>query len=328
MTEAAASAAAVATPAAVTTEVTPAEPARITVVTPDNFEAYVDQQIGPRKTEDAVVIDDDAGDVDDDAPDSAAKPADKEAKKKGRLNERFSELTQAKKQAEEKAEKASAELKAAREAREAAERRANELAAKYEPPKPDEIGPEPVPEQFTDVGEYAKALKDYTADKTRRDDARAASEKAAAEERQRVADSFIKRQADFKDATPDYSEVLSNSDVKVSEEIRDAIVESDVGPQILYHLAKNPDVGESLGKMSIARALRELGKIEAKLSGDPAPDRANKPAASVAEISKTPAPISPLKGTSAIAATKVDTNGNFYGTYEEYKKLRAAGKIK
>lgn len=316
--------------ATVVTEVTPAaEPARITVVTPDNFEAYVDQQIGPRKAEDAVIVDDD---TDDDAPDTTAraddKSPDKEAKKKGKLNERFSELTQARKQAEEKAEKASAELKAAREAREAAERRANELAAKYEPPKPDEIGPEPVPEQFTDVSEYAKALKDYTADKTRRDDAKAATEKAAAAERQRVADSFIQRQEEFKAAQADYSETLANSDVKVSDEIRDAIVESEVGPQLLYHFAKNPDDAERLGKMTVARALREFGKIEAKLSGEPAPEKTTKSSASVAEISKAPAPINPLKGTSAIVPAKVDTDGNFYGTYEEYKKLRAAGKIK
>lgn len=233
-------------------------------------------------------------------------------------------------EAAEKATKAADDAKAAKAQRDAAERTAAELKAKYEPPVPDEVGPEPHPGQFSDVEEYGKALKDWTADNTRREDAKAAQAAKRDADQKQVVDNFMKRQTDFKTAQPDYEEVLGASEVKVSDQMREAIVDSDVGPQILYHLAKNPEVAEKLGKMTVSGMLREVGKLEAKLSGGAAsPTAKSEPkAATVAEISKAPAPISPLKGGGGVPSVKLDAEGNFYGSYEEYKAMRKSGKIK
>jgi hypothetical protein len=46
------------------------------------------------------------------------------------------------------------------------------------------------------------------------------------------------------------------------------------------------------------------------------------------EISKAPAPISPLKGGSPVVDVPVDSNGEFKGSFAKYKELRTAGKIK
>jgi hypothetical protein len=132
---------------------------------------------------------------------------------------------------------------------------------------------------------------------------------------------------------PDYDDTIKNSDVKVSDQVRDAILDSDVGPQILYHIAKNRDVAVKIGEMTVTRALKEIGRLEAQLGGDnkggEKKEAKETPKTALAEISKAPAPISPLKGAGApvvqlSGSDEVPKNM----TYEDWKALRKAGKIK
>ncbi len=226
------------------------------------------------------------------------------------------------KEADAKIADAESKAKTAKEALEKAEREASELRMKYEPPKTDEVGPEPQPEQFSSVAEYTKAIKDWTADVTRKEDranqAREASSKA-----------WNERIALAKKDIPDYAEKIAASEVKVSDHLRDAIVESEIGPRILYHLAENPDVAADLGKMTITKMLREVGKLEATLGSTEKPTpKSEEKTTPLAEVSKAPAPITPLKGASAPVSNGLDNQGQFHGSFEEYKKFRAAGKIK
>ena len=300
------------------------EPPRIQVVTPDNFDAYVEEKLGPlepAQTPEEMEEELKAEDVEKQAPEKV----EPKKGKKHELNERFSELTEARKAAEKRAEEQSARAKALQEERDKAAKEAADLKAKYEPPKAEE--PEPQPSQFTDINEYAKAIKDWTAENTRREDAKKAAEQRVEAERQAVTKAWNERLAKTKTEIEDYETVINDSSVKVSNEVRDAILESDIGPQLLYHFAKNPDDADRIGQMTVGRALKELGKLEAKLSGgtaEPAPKRET----SVAEISKAPAPISPLKGSSTQIQPKMDADGNFHGTYEEWKAFRRSGKIK
>jgi len=133
---------------------------------------------------------------------------------------------------------------------------------------------------------------------------------------------------------PDYIEKINAATVLVSEQVRDAIIESDVGPRILYHLAENPQDAERIGKLNVRGAIKEIGKLEAKytkveVKAEPKaePKTEAKPAGTV-EISKAPAPISPLKGASTSIEAAVDSNGVFHGTYAQWKAQRKAGKIK
>ncbi len=317
------------------TQVTEQEaPSRIQVVTSENFQAYVDDKLGvpPAKTPEETAAEE-LADLESKAAEK--KKSDEDVthdipevpkEKKGKLNERFSELTAARKAAEEKAAKALDEVKAAREERETAQRERDELRAKYEPPKSDEIGPEPLPSQFQDVNEYAKALKDWTADKTTRDYEAAQDAKRQEADQKAVVKAWNKRLAVVKSEVADYAEVIEASDVKLSDQARDAILESDVGPQILYHLAKNPEVAEQMRGMTVKGMLREVGRLEERLSDkqQTAPEKKQ----TVAQISKAPAPISPVRGASPTNLTKVGSDGEWHGTYDEYKAARAAGKIK
>lgn len=320
----------------------------VTVVTGENFDAYVAEKLPPKL---APVVEE------KDTPEAKAKaelaeidaarkakesketkpPKQEESeeeidhpdkdKKKG-INERFSKITTDRKNAEAKAER---ETKSAAEARaraDKAEQEAQALRAKYEPAKTDELGPEPLPAQFTDINEYSKALKDWTAEKTRSDDNKKRVEERNKQEQEAVVKAWKERQDAFKAETPDYEKVISESAVKVSDQVRDAILDSDVGPKLLYHMAQNPDVAEKIGKMSVPKALKEIGKLEAFFSAPPKDEKTEKQ--TIAEISKAPAPITPIK-TSGTAAT-VHLSGSDEVpknlSYEDWKALRKGGKIR
>ena len=263
------------------------------------------------------------------AGEQQGKTTESEAKPKVHL--RFSELTEQRKQAEAEAAKARDEAKAARERAELAEREAQELRAKYEPPKPDELGPKPARAQFSTDEDFSLALEDWAGEKAIRE--RDAKEAAAKIER-----AWTERQTATKAELPDYDAVIAaGANLVVSNQVSDAILESDVGPKILYHLAKNPALVDELKRVSVTSALRKIGNLEAKLSAEtPKPAAASetkvepaKPAVAATEISRAPAPISPLKGgDTSTASSPIDSKGQFHGTYAEYKAARKAGLIK
>jgi hypothetical protein len=173
-----------------------------------------------------------AGNAGAEAGEQQGKSTESEGKPKVHL--RFSELTEQRKQAEADAAKARDDAKAARERAELAERQAAELRAKYEPPKPDELGPKPTRTQFTTDEDFSLALEDWAGEK-------AVRERDAKDAQAKIEQAWNTRQAATKAELADYDAVIAaGANLVVSNQVRDAIVESDVGPKILYHLAKNP----------------------------------------------------------------------------------------
>ena len=120
---------------------------------------------------------------------------------------------------------------------------------------------------------------------------------------------------------------MASSPVQVNDAVRDAILESDVGPQILYELASNDELAEKITKLSPINALREIGKLEARFE-DASKNAAPKTVKTASEKSKAPAPINPLKATSGALNTKIGSDGQFHGTYAQWKEARRAGKIR
>lgn len=251
----------------------------------------------------------------------------KERKEKHGISERMSELTQQRKTAQEEAAKE-------REARIAAEKKAAELEAKLAPAPKKEEANEPKRDQFASEDEFAKAMIDYRVEEklAARDKARIEAEAKA--EQDRMVATWRSRVTELKKEMPDYEEVINSSKVMVHDAVRDAIFDSDVGPRILVHLAENDGAeGMRIAKMPLVRALKEIGKLEDKYLKKPEakaePKQENKPEPKKeVEISKAPAPISPLRGASAPAELPIDAQGNFTGTYKQFKELVNAGKIK
>ena len=244
-----------------------------------------------------------------------AKPQE-ERKQNPKLERRFSEIT---KQREEARKEAQAE----RERREALERRLAELESRAQPQKAEPVDEEPQPSQFADAFEYAKALAEYTADKRIADMKRQEAEAKIAEQRQQVINTWAQRVQEAKAELPDFDDMVASSDVVVSDAIRDAILESDVGPQLLYHLAENNEIAQKIASMSERAALKELGKLEARLEKKP-----QEPEQKPVIKSKAPAPVRPIKAAAGVADIKLDSDGKFYGSYAEWKAMRQAGKIR
>src|ERR1700674_857931 len=313
-----------------TTEVSEAKPERIRVVTSENFHAYVNEKLGidpeaQAKEELAEIEEKKAADkaTKDDPTPELDETVQKE--KKGKINERFKELTDKRKAAEELATKRAEEARAAREERDRLAEERDALKAKYEPPKSTEEVPEPQPSQFSDVSEYGKALKDWTAENTRREDTAIRQAAQQAEEAKVIAKAWGERLTATKTELADYEEVLNASEVKVSDQVRDAIIKSEVGPKILYHLAQHPEVAEKIGEMTVGKALVYLGKLEAELGSAEKPQTKS---AAVAEISKAPTPITPLKGGTAAVGILRGTDDVPKGmTYDQWAKLYRVGKI-
>lgn len=301
----------------------------VTVVTSENLLEFQNKKIDeqtPAVAEEPEPVEVKADDKKEEKP--AEKPGedDEEVKqvRKGnpKIERRFSELTEARKAAEAKAN-------AEREGRELAEKERDDLRLKLNPPPPEDLGPEPKVDQFQNTEEYAKALKEWTAETTKRDLAKEGQEKTYKEQREKVIETWKGRIEATKKELPDYEAKISAATVRVSDEMREAILESDVGPKILYHFADHPEDAERIGKLTVGGALRELGRLEERLAKEPVKPEPKSPVlAAVAEVSKAPAPIAPLRSANRPVETRVDSNGVYHGTYAQYKKDRAAGKIK
>ena len=256
----------------------------------------------------------------DDAP---ATEEQKERKPNPKLERRFSEITKQREQARE-------EARQERERREQLETRLKELERQVNPQKAeadsDGLGEEPKPEQFSDMYEYAKALAEYTADKKLMERDREEKNRKAAEEQEAKFKTWADRVNAVKSELPDFDDMVQSSDVRVSDPVRDAIIESEHGPKILYYLAENPDIAQKLSNMSVVSAVRAIGKIEARYESD---SKVNEPEAKpVAVKSKAPAPITPLRGAVSTVDGGLDADGNFHGTYQQWKAARQAKRIR
>lgn len=252
---------------------------------------------------------------------SEPEEAEAEAKQEGerkqnpKLERRFSEITKQREEARKEAQRE-------REAREALEQRLAALEGKQQPAKV-ELDEKPQPSQFSDAFEYAEALAEYTADKRIADMKRQEAEAKEAEQRQKIITEWTAKVEKAKASLPDFDDIVASSDVVVNDDIRDAILESEVGPQILYHLAENDEVAKKIAGLSPKQALREIGKLEARFEAKP---EVEKPAPIVK--SKAPAPITPIRGGKGTPDIPMGSDGVFYGTAAQWKELRRAGKIR
>lgn len=242
-----------------------------------------------------------------------------DGKQNPKLEKRFSDLTKQREAARQEAQRE-------REAREALEARLRDLEAKVAPKQETKVDDEPKPEQFTDMYEYQQALVDYRVDQRLAEEKQKAEQAKAEAQRKQVFDNFASRVEAIKSEIPDYEAMIASADVYVSNEVRDAIFESDVGPRILYHLAENPDVAEKLQGMTLTRALATIGKLEAQFEKAKAAPEPQKNV--TAAKSKAPAPINPIKASAAGPVTELDSNREFHGSYQAWKAARLAGRIR
>ena len=235
-------------------------------------------------------------------------------KQNPKLEKRFSELTKRAKQAE--AEK------------QALEARLQELESKVAPApqqiEQDILGEKPQASQFQDAFEYAEALAEWSAEKALVERDKQEQQRQIETQRQEVIKSWTSKLEKAKTELPDFDEMVASSQVQVRDEVRDAILESDVGHQILYQLASDDELAQRISTMPVNKALKELGKLEVQFERKEAPAEKSEPVART----KAPAPIKPLTAGKGTGDVLIDGDGAFHGTYAQWKAARQAKRIR
>ena len=253
---------------------------------------------------------------------SEPKEAEKEANQEGerkqnpKLEKRFSEITKQREEARQEAQRE-------RQARVDLEQRLAALEQQRQPQQQSYIDQEPQPSQFADAFEYAKALAEFSTEKALAERDRQVAQAREQEAQQKIIQSWAQKVQDAKAELPDFDDLVAASDVVVNNAVRDAILESDVGPRILYHLAENNDLAKKIASLSPNAALREIGRLEAKFEVKPEA----KQTAPVVR-SKAPAPIQPIRGGQGQPDVPMSANGEWHGSYQAWKLARKAGKIR
>jgi len=238
-----------------------------------------------------------------------------EKKQNPKLEKRFSELTKARKEAE-------AQLAEERKSKESLEARLAALEGNQAPRQQEqESNQRPTPDNYKDAFEYAEALSSWSAEQALVKREQEIKQKEVEAKRETVYKTWNQKLEATKAELPDYEDMVASSTVKVNDIVRDAILESDVGPRILYEIASDDDLAEKLTTMSLPSALKLIGKLEVQF--ERTDSKAEKK--TVVAKSKAPEPIRPLKSTGGLA--DVATDGENI-SFQQWKAGRLAGKIR
>jgi hypothetical protein len=107
----------------------------------------------------------------------------------------------------------------------------------------------PTPDQYDNYADFVEALADFKADEKV---TKALAQRSAQTAQQTAHQTFQSRVTEFIKATPDYVDVVGNSDTPVAGHVAEHIQdpENELGPALAYHLAKNPELAHRLNAMS------------------------------------------------------------------------------
>ena len=151
---------------------------------------------------------------------------------------------------------------------------------KEEAPQPEQVeNTEPRREQFDTDADYTRALISHGVKMGLQSLTQEQQQQQAAQAAQAT---FKASEVEVRKTHPDYDEVVQNAtNIVVPNAVIECMMSSPIGAELRYHLATNPEEAERLNSMSPVAAVREIGKLEARLEG-------KKSVAPV--VSKAPAP--------------------------------------
>lgn len=183
--------------------------------------------------------------------------------------------------------------------------------------KQQEASREPRQEDYQDYGQYLKDHATWVAQQTVQQTLQQERQRYQQSQRQQSQSQaqaqYQERLEEARDEYEDFDDVAFADDVSITETMANAIMESEMGPKVQYYLGSHPKEAAKIARMSAIGQVREIGKLEAKLSVAP-PKKTT---------SATP-PIKPVAGKGA-APKKVNPDDL---SVEEWMKLERAGKLK
>lgn len=182
---------------------------------------------------------------------------------------------------------------------------------------------EPEPDDFETLEEYTKALTKWNfeqfkkeQEQTQQVSAAQAQAQATYQEHAKRAQAYAKENEDFLPMIDD----LGAAGFEPSIALQELIFTSEVGPQVFYELAKDPEKLERINSMSFGAAAKEIGKIESRIEAK----QAKKPSKKVKK-SKAPKPLKPAGRSSSKSIGKsTDEEGLDFAEYERRREAELA----
>lgn len=148
----------------------------------------------------------------------------------------------------------------------------------------------PLEDDFEDPNEYRKARIKYEDEIFAWNEAQRnieLSKKQAEERFQESLKAFNKRAERMRAKYQDFDDVIATP--VFSPTLSQEILDSELGAEIGYYLAKNPDEALRLSSLPPSRVAKEIGKLEVRFTS-----------VSKRTVSKAPPPINPLDGDDAV----------------------------
>lgn len=129
----------------------------------------------------------------------------------------------------------------------------------------------PVKSEFKTTEEYQAAVEEYRekirGPKAQFDQAIRETNKAETELNKALYESWDEKMDTIADEIPDYEAVVKRAKVPLAPATLKAILSSNVGPQIVYFLAKNQETAHDLNELTSEQQILEIGRLESKVQG-------------------------------------------------------------
>jgi hypothetical protein len=116
---------------------------------------------------------------------------------------------------------------------------------------------------------------------------------------------FKEREVEFEKANPDYRDIAYTA--PINDAVAELLTELETGPELAHYLGKNKSVALQLNDLPPHIAAIELGRIDARLSGEKAAKAAALEAAKAAKaLTNAPTPAATLEGSGEPSSIKAD----------------------
>lgn len=194
-------------------------------------------------------------------------------------------------------------------------------AAQKEAPKPDAASPteaaqgKPKADDFDTHEAYVEALTDWKVGQAEAKRAERETKSRMETEAQRLDREHAERIQSFRSKHDDFDELLQEglSDVPASPALEQVIKSSDVGPELLYELAKDPAEAARIARLPAMSLAREIGKLEARITSKASSEKNPEPK----KITNAPKPLTPVNARGGKTEKSPEEM-----SYQEFKKWR------
>lgn len=151
------------------------------------------------------------------------------------------------------------------------------------------------PHEYESDSDYQRALIREELRQAERERLQREQTAAAETAQQERVNAYEARANEARTKIPDFDQVAHSQHVTYSNAMIQLVQESDLGPEIAYHLGKNPREADRIARLSPLSAAREIGRLESKFAQTSRP-----------KVSNAPPPVKTISGTGAIEQKKLE----------------------